>query len=524
MNYGVYGGAFDPFHNGHMAVIRGALSCGLIDRLIVVPTGVPVLKNYREVSLFPYRYYMTRSALSEIPNCTVSPIEVKSNQISYTLDTLNMIRQAESLSAHDRLFLVCGSDVLFEFDKWHRPREIMTNATLLVAERPGYRIEETRNKASELERMYGGNVDYFTIEPFDVSSREIRKSRDYSNLPAAAAEFVADHDLYPADRPFDRLSDHTYERIVEFCRIMFLEISEKRLLHSLNTAVLSARYAIRFGTDPDKAAIAGLLHDCAKELSEPEQIEMLGHDYYIEPPVDGMIHGPAGAQYAIERYHVDDKEILNAINYHTTGRYGMTDIEKIVFLADKLEPARKFSDLKEIRRLAETDLNAAMIECLTAIKKCLVHEGMVFHKYAEEALQDLTTKEITNLKEEKMDPKTSSEKIAEILTDKKAVDVEIIPVAQKTIIADYFIVASGTSTTHVKSLAEEVSFVMKDSHGISPDHIEGMSTARWVLLDYKDVVVHVFHPEERSNYSLEKLWNTRPEDNTIILSDSEKPE
>ena len=97
-----------------------------------------------------------------------------------------------------------------------------------------------------------------------------------------------------------------------------------------------------------------------------------------------------------------------------------------------------------------------------------------------------------------MNSKEISEKIAEVLTDKKASAVEIIPVSKKTILADYFIVATGSSTTHVKALADEVAFVLKKDCDISPERIEGMSTARWVLLDYKDVDVHVFHPEERS--------------------------
>lgn len=123
-----------------------------------------------------------------------------------------------------------------------------------------------------------------------------------------------------------------------------------------------------------------------------------------------------------------------------------------------------------------------------------------------------------------MNSKTTSEKIAEVLSGKKAVDVEIIPVAQKTIIADYFVIASGSSTTHVKALADEVAFVLKDELQINPDRIEGMSTARWVLLDYKDVVVHLFHPEERANYSLEKLWETRPADPTLAEEPSEAPD
>ncbi len=96
--------------------------------------------------------------------------------------------------------------------------------------------------------------------------------------------------------------------------------------------------------------------------------------------------------------------------------------------------------------------------------------------------------------------------IEEILKDKKARDVETIDIEGKTILADAFVIATGTSTTHVKSLADEVEFEMKDKHGIVPGHIEGHAGGRWVLMDYGDIVVHIFHDEERRFYSIEKLW------------------
>lgn len=120
-----------------------------------------------------------------------------------------------------------------------------------------------------------------------------------------------------------------------------------------------------------------------------------------------------------------------------------------------------------------------------------------------------------------MNSQELSEKIVTILENKKAIDIEVLPVADKTIIADYFIVASGTSTTHIKALSDEVAFVLKDDLKISTDHIEGFSTGRWILMDYKDVIVHLFHPEERENYSLEKLWSSRPLDVSIYVPDTE---
>lgn len=108
-----------------------------------------------------------------------------------------------------------------------------------------------------------------------------------------------------------------------------------------------------------------------------------------------------------------------------------------------------------------------------------------------------------------MDSKALADKIVEILDSKKGIDIEVIDVSEKTTLADYFVICSGNSTTQIKALTEEVEYVLKNECDLYADHIEGRSGDRWILMDYKDVVVHVFHPEERDNYNLEKLWDTK---------------
>ncbi len=96
--------------------------------------------------------------------------------------------------------------------------------------------------------------------------------------------------------------------------------------------------------------------------------------------------------------------------------------------------------------------------------------------------------------------------IQDVLNDKKAKDIEIIDLEGKTILADRFVIATGTSVTHIKALAGEVEKALKDQYQETPDHIEGYSTGRWILMDYADVIVHLFHADDRSFYNLEKLW------------------
>ena len=95
--------------------------------------------------------------------------------------------------------------------------------------------------------------------------------------------------------------------------------------------------------------------------------------------------------------------------------------------------------------------------------------------------------------------------IINTLDSKKAEDIKVIGIKDLTIIADYFVIANGTSTTQTKALADEVEFVLAQK-GIRPTRTEGYSSANWILLDYSDIVVHIFYKETREFYSLERLW------------------
>ncbi len=97
--------------------------------------------------------------------------------------------------------------------------------------------------------------------------------------------------------------------------------------------------------------------------------------------------------------------------------------------------------------------------------------------------------------------------IKEALEDKKGVDPALLEVGKQTVLADYFVICTGSSNTHVKSLADEVEYKTNELLGIQPNHIEGYSDNTWTLLDYGAVVVHIFTKEGREFYKLEKLWN-----------------
>ncbi len=109
-----------------------------------------------------------------------------------------------------------------------------------------------------------------------------------------------------------------------------------------------------------------------------------------------------------------------------------------------------------------------------------------------------------------MTPRETAELIMEALDSKKGVDIRLLGVTEKTVIADYFVLCTGTSTTHVKSLADEVEYRLEQA-GLTALHSDGTVRSDWMVLDYGSVIVHVFLPKARDFYNLEKLWDVAAE-------------
>ena len=386
MKIGIYGGAFDPFHNGHLSMIRGAIASKKVDKVIVVPTGMPCFKPARKVTLSPYRFYMVKAALKDEPDCEVCDIEQVFGEPSYTATTLENLLKQKIVSDKDEMYLMFGSDILFEFESWHEPKEILKRAKLLCALRPGIDEGQARNQASHLEDVFDTKIKFFKIDGIDAASHIIRRESVFDDVPETVRKFIKTHGLYCEDAPLMHVSDAMYTTLMKHCFTLFREMSGKRLLHSMNVCVLATRYAVRFGADPDKCALAALLHDCAKELPEKQQIDLAAKIIHGYIPGKQILHSPAGAVYAKEHYGVEDQEVLDAIQYHTIGREIMTITDKIVYLADKVEPSRDYDDLSMIRLYAENDLNAALIECYCAIKESFGRKGQQIHEDTQKSL------------------------------------------------------------------------------------------------------------------------------------------
>jgi nicotinate-nucleotide adenylyltransferase len=371
MHVGIFGGTFDPFHNGHLALIRSALSSGRLDHLVVIPSGSPPHKDSRRMTPAAHRYFMAAAALAGEPGVSVSDAEMSREGPTYTIDTLRSLRGRFGPDA--TLYLVVGADIVFDIRSWRFPDQVFAESVLYLAMRPGFRRTDVAARADELRSQFGARVELFDADTPDVSATGLREALRTGvdlkeRLPAPVLSYIRRHALYPASDPLDAVPDETMDFLAECERRMFTSLGPVRLRHSLCTMSETVRLALENGVEPAKAAVTGLLHDCAKSL--PRETE-LAFARRVAPPLDEMtldshelLHAPLCALIAQETYGVDDPEILHAIRYHTTGCPGMSPLDKVLFVADKIEPTRNFPSVETLRAAATENLDHAVLVCL----------------------------------------------------------------------------------------------------------------------------------------------------------------
>jgi len=387
---GIVGGTFDPIHNGHVALIQAAAQSSLLDRVVVLPAGIPPhnYKSIEKTAFAAYRFIMVQKALADIPKVEVLNLEILRQGNSYTIDTLEAFRRAGS--PEDELYLIYGSDILADMHKWRQPERILQKATLFLARRGGDDPEAIDRQADRMHRDYGARILFFDAPRIELSSTMVRTAIAENQslacmVPERVERFIRKHQLYRADEMVWTLPSDIKLKLRQFERELWPLLTMKRLLHSLNVCRLSVDLAAAHQLPMVSAAIAGILHDCAKDLPVPEMMdlaEQAGDPLLMEP---ALAHGPAGAVLAAREFGITDPDIIHAIHCHTTGCRDMNTLDRIIFIADKVEPARSYQNLEEIRRLAPIDLNAAMRVCLDEINLFLDREGIPAHPYAAAA-------------------------------------------------------------------------------------------------------------------------------------------
>lgn len=185
----------------------------------------------------------------------------------------------------------------------------------------------------------------------------------------------------------------TYDEINEKLKSL---LQEKRYIHSVGVSETAVRLAKIYGADEEKAKIAGLIHDAAKNLSKDDMLaecEKLGVKLdKIELANMAIVHATMADKYVHREFGIDDKEILSAVRYHTTGKENMTVLEKIIYIADMVEPNRDYNGVEKLRDLVEKNLDQACIAALAQTILFTIGEGKLIHPNTIFAYNDLLLK------------------------------------------------------------------------------------------------------------------------------------
>ncbi|MCI7057669.1 MAG: nicotinate (nicotinamide) nucleotide adenylyltransferase [Candidatus Enteromonas sp.] len=316
----LYGGSFDPIHNGHLRIARAA-SLYFNSDVVFIPAPSPRWKSPSASS--KDRLNMLRLALASdgSPSFDVSLFEMNSEaEVNYTIDT---VTHFASRFPKRKLYLLIGADEANRFDKWKDASKIASMCQIIFVSRPGFIFNDEVLSRFNMRRL-----------PFDesgeVSSSKI-KSLQSLDIPYSVRNYIERHRLY-------------YFKTLDEIE------SEHRLLHSISVANLACSIALKNKLpNHEKYYIAGLLHDIGKDIPINQSRLIMEKNYkkYLNYPE--WTYHQFIAEYLIkEHFMIQDEEIIEAIKCHATGKKDMNSFDKIIYASDKIEPSRGYDSTKLI--------------------------------------------------------------------------------------------------------------------------------------------------------------------------------
>ena len=391
-SFAIMGGTFDPIHYGHLATAAAVKYKFGLDKILFIPAGRPAHKDNSKVTDNEDRYKMTCLAVESNPDFLVTRMEIDRPGKSYSVDT---VRELKKICGHDvRFYFITGADAILDIFTWKNPAELLSLCEFIAVTRPGYTKKKMVDGIVNIIEQYGSKIYYMEVPALDISSSDIRKRLRSGMpvkylLPESVEKYIYENHLYEQETDREESSVLSYNVIQQRLQSV---LSIERYIHTLGVVKTAKKLAVRYGCDVEKASLAALLHDCTKDYPEDMKRRFCKEyhvtiDKYMDKKID-LVHPFLGAEVARREFGVEDEEILNAIKYHTTGRPNMTMLEKIVFVADFIEPNRKKIDnLEEIRKVAYEDIDKAVKMILENTIEFVRKSGKVLHPLSLEALE-----------------------------------------------------------------------------------------------------------------------------------------
>ena len=346
MKIAIYGGAFNPVHNEHINIALAAKGELGLDKIIVIPTNLSPHKSGNLTVRSRDRLDMCRAAFGKFEGFEVSDCEIRRGGISYSYVTCRRFRK---LYPDDEIFFIMGADMLKGFANWREPEEILKCVTPAVCAREN--SAEFKTYLKDFTQRFRHDILSFGYVGKNVSSTRVRTL-------AALGEDIGH---YVPEEVKNLIRSRNLYALPEVWEVKKL-LTQERWQHTVRVALLAAKAAPRLKVFEYDAIIAAALHDCAKYLCEnAEQLKGFGFPKDVPAPV---MHQYSGAYVAEHTFGITDKNVLNAIRYHTSGRENMNALEKLIFLSDLLEEGRDFERVGFLRELFWRDIDKCLLASL----------------------------------------------------------------------------------------------------------------------------------------------------------------
>lgn len=344
----LFGGSFDPIHNGHIAIARYSLKQFSAEKVIFIPAKNP---RWKQASDIKHRLEILKLALAKEPDFEISDFEINQDgPVNYSIDT---VRHFHETYKDDNLYFIIGFDQLDQLSDWHEIEDLSKLVQIVAFARRGY------PKNHEAIKKYNVKVIETMIRA-DISSTKIRTLQSLDTT-REVIDYIIDNDLY-------------------FCKTVKAYLSKERYQHSINVAKLSYDIAKANNIEPTTAYLAGLIHDVAKSYDKDYAQKLMNEIFpqYASYP-SFTFHQWIGALIASDYFSINNQNILDAITYHTTGRKIMSTYEKILYISDKIEPGRGFDSTDLIVKCKE-NLEEGWIEVLKSCQEYFQEKNIDFKK------------------------------------------------------------------------------------------------------------------------------------------------
>ncbi|MDR0316656.1 MAG: nicotinate (nicotinamide) nucleotide adenylyltransferase [Treponema sp.] len=351
----ILGGSFNPIHKGHLFLADTALSSLNYDRVVMVPAlRSPFKLSASEMeNSAAQRLEMLAASIAGNPRLTFDDCEIRRGGVSYTVDTLRDI--ITRYMPDEKPGLIIGDDLAAEFLQWHKSREILHMADIIIARRV---------HTQRIEYPYP-NIQ-IANERLEISSALIRERiqtgaawRDL--VPPAACAIIEEQRLYGCKKNAGNSESSAApasDLVLRVEEAVRKSLDAGRFLHSRNTAILAWDLCQRFGLDPALGYLAGVAHDLAKQMDGETLLRLAEKDgkpiTKLQQKKSGLLHGRACAVLLREQFGIHNEDVLEAVALHTSGSDNMGPLAKVIYIADKLEVSREKAE-PVLRKMCYTE-------------------------------------------------------------------------------------------------------------------------------------------------------------------------